>query len=64
VNKWITKNRTEESAAYQQVMTKFKRQDKYKLLRGFMVGTNMASMPDDSTVVICVGDYSVFVNVD
>lgn len=64
VNKWISENKGEESEAYQKVMTKFKRQDKYKLLRGFMIGTNMATMSDDSTVVIRIDDYSVVVNVD
>jgi len=63
-NKWIAENKAVESEAYQKVMTKFKRQDKYKLLRGFMIGTNMATMTDDSTVVICIDDYSVIINVD
>jgi len=64
VNKWIAGNKAVESEAYQKVMTKFKRQDKYKLLRGFMIGTNMATMSNERTVVIRIDDYSVVVNVD
>ena len=62
VNKWITENREQNSQAYQNVMQKFLRQDKYKLLRGFIIGTNMARIQEDGSVVITIDGDSVFVN--
>lgn len=58
VNRWIAQNRNANSEVYQRVMKKFNRQDRYKLLRCFMVGTRMATVQSDGLVVISIDSYS------
>lgn len=56
VYRWIRENRDTE--IYQKVMAKFKRQEQYKRLNSFMLGTNMAHLQTDGSVVITIGSYS------
>jgi len=59
VCKWIDENKSAETEIYKKVMAKFKRQDQFKLLRGYMLGKGMAVVQPDGTVVITIDDYSV-----
>lgn len=58
VNTWIAQNRDANTEAYQRVTRKFNRQDRYKLLRCFMVGTRIATVQPDGSVVITIDTYS------
>lgn len=60
VYRWLREN--QDTEIYQKVKAKFNRQDKYKRLNGFMLGTDMAYLKPDGSVVITIDSYSATIS--